>query len=193
MSIKRLQCGASVPAHKPKRYHFQGYILLRWKVGIRKYVEALKHRVVDGFIVGKAVTHHKNKIKSDNSKDNLVHVESQADHARLHRMIDRNRVKELYQSGLGTIAVAEALDTHAGNISRILKEELVATRYGKGVQSKNRKIVDDDLITKTLRSNNWNVLHTSRITGYPRHIIRRVQGEKHLPKHPPTKPKNNRK
>lgn len=126
--IRQLKRGEAVPPGEPKRYpSSHGYIRLRWKVGVRTYVEAYEHRVFNGRVTAAEEVHHGNHRKDDNRPENLEPLSS-VEHGARHRTIDRGEAVRLYRSGLPTTRVAEALGTHPGNISRIIREEGLTAR-----------------------------------------------------------------
>jgi DNA invertase Pin-like site-specific DNA recombinase len=121
MSIRRLRPGEPVPSGEPRRYTTSdGYVVLRWNVGVREHVEILEHRLVAGNPVGPV--HHENRNRMDNEPGNLRPTADASEHGRLHAQIDRQEVRTLYESGLTTIEVADRLGTHPGNVSRMLRQ-----------------------------------------------------------------------
>lgn len=117
-----------IPSAQPRRYKTRdGYVLLRWKVGPREYVEALEHRVQDGQVVTAENMHHINGDRTDNRPENLQSLTASA-HSIEHHEIDRAEVARLYQSGLSTTEVAERVGTFPGNVSRMLAQVGVPAR-----------------------------------------------------------------
>lgn len=96
-ATRRLRDDEPVPDTEPVKYRTSaGYVLLRWKVGVRSYVEALEHRIVTGR-VSKEV-HHINGIKDDNRPENLMPVTS-TQHGAEHATWNIAEACELYQQG----------------------------------------------------------------------------------------------
>ena len=65
--------------------------------------------------------HHKDHDRTNNDPTNLEIVTAE-EHGRRHRVHDRNQALDLYESGLSTIEVARVMGTHAGNVSRFIRE-----------------------------------------------------------------------
>lgn len=121
-TIRFLKAGEVVPGFPPKRYtKGTKYVRLRWKVGVRQYVEVWEHRVRDGRVVD-GIVHHKNHNKHDNSEDNRVIFHSDAEHLAHHRTISRSEVLRLYSQGVSRSEIARTLSTDSGNISKILTD-----------------------------------------------------------------------
>lgn len=126
--IRQLKAGEPMPAGEPARYlSGHGYIRLRWKVGVRSYVEVYEHRVHQGVVTDAEHVHHENHRRDDNRPENLKGL-SASEHRRRHQVIDRPYAVKLYREGASTTEVARRLGTHAGNVSRILRDEGVKAR-----------------------------------------------------------------
>lgn len=87
----------------------------------------LEHRYVMELLIGRVLApgeevHHVNGDKSDNRPGNLTLYDSRRSHAREHRRIDRTRVLELYEKGLGTQAIADLLGIGHATATRIVRE-----------------------------------------------------------------------
>ena len=121
-SIRRLRPGEAIPNGEPRRYPTRdGYIVLRWKVGVRTYLDALEHRIVDGRITTAEHVHHINHNTTDNRPSNLEGLTS-GDHRREHTRIDYDEAWRLYEQGHSTTKVASDLGCTAGQISRGLRQ-----------------------------------------------------------------------
>lgn len=128
MAARRLLPGSPIPTEPPRRYKTSdGYVLLRWKVGVRDYVEVLEHRIVDGQVTAAPNVHHADHDKANNDASNLVPMDWD-EHGRAHHVIDRDEVVRLYEAGHSTIAIAERVATHPGNVSRMLAQRGVQAR-----------------------------------------------------------------
>ena len=96
-SIRRLRDDEPVPEGQPRRYiDAHGYVILRWKVGVRTYLEALEHRVVAGRQMPHV--HHVNGDQTDNRPENLRPMTA-SEHLMEHATIDYVEAARLYQSG----------------------------------------------------------------------------------------------
>jgi hypothetical protein len=125
-SIRRLSDRESLPAGTPSRYKAaNGYIVLRWKVGIRSYVEALEHRVVAGRAAPHV--HHKNRKRDDNDKENLAPLTS-LDHGAAHSRIDFNEASRLYHEGWSLSLLAVRYGVGNVTVLRFLKRRGVKMR-----------------------------------------------------------------
>jgi HNH endonuclease len=176
-TTKILKAGDSIPTSKPRRYFApDGYVNLRWKVGLREYVEVREHRVQNGKVVD-GIIHHRNGVKADNRPDNLCICRTDGEHARYHRTTDREKVKQLYLAGKTTVEIANQLHTFPGNVSRMLRESGVQMRHGKGLAAPNRIQVDENLVKESLIRNRGNISAAVRETGISRGLIRRVRRE----------------
>lgn len=90
-TIRQLQRGEAVPTSTPRRYpNRDGYIRLRWKVGIQQYVEVYEHRVVDGIVTDAEHVHHDNLVRHDNEPGNLVELTAD-EHNQLHADMRRGQ------------------------------------------------------------------------------------------------------
>lgn len=138
-----------MPCGEPKRYpNGDGYIRLRWKVGIEQYVETYEHRVFDGVVTDAEHVHHRNEVRDDNSPENLEPMtaeEHNAHHAdrkspkwypfhsrdaamkaaiaednRRERDKRTQLIRDLHKSGLSTIQIGRIVGLHPSGVWRYL-------------------------------------------------------------------------
>jgi len=130
-TIRTLKPGERVPDSTPKRYpNGPGYIRLRWRVGVRQYVETLEHRVVDGYVTTAENVHHKNEVKDDNSPENLAELTA-AEHIAEHVAVERQRgreMAELYRQGLSIPKIARRFKVNTSCAYRRIAAEGVDMR-----------------------------------------------------------------
>lgn len=125
-SIRRLSDEEPLPCGKPRRYTtVDGYKILRWKIGLKTYVEALEHRVITGR--SSPHVHHKNGRRDDNAKGNLVPL-TPLEHGAEHSTVDFNEAVELYSSGWSLPQLAQRYGVHNTSVMRGLKRRGVAMR-----------------------------------------------------------------
>lgn len=90
-----------------------------------KQGHVLEHRLVAWETFGpfdpRCHVHHKDEDKLNNDPSNLVVLTPTA-HGEEHGTIDRAEARRLYETGMTTTAVAAALGTHPGNVSRIIRQ-----------------------------------------------------------------------
>lgn len=129
--IRQLCPGEAVPTTSPRRYRTsQGYIRLRWKVGIRGYVETYEHRVLDGRVTTAEHVHHKNRDKTDNRPENLEHLTAD-EHAAEHgqeALARRRVIVDMYERGQSIPTISKVIGMDTGAISRHLAAAEVETR-----------------------------------------------------------------
>jgi hypothetical protein len=131
--IRKLHAGEPIPAGMPAKYVTSaGYVLLRWKLGPRDYVECLEHRVVAGNPAGRVV-HHRNGDRSDNRSANLE-VLTRAEHNAEHSVIDALVVRDLYRAGRSTVEIGEQLGYRSASIWKALQRigEPSMSRWQRG-------------------------------------------------------------
>lgn len=179
--MRSLRAGEKVPDSTPRRYCYDRYVNLRWKIGKGEYVEVREHRVRNGVVVN-GIVHHINEKKSDNSPTNLKICKTHSEHRMEHRKIDRAKAVSLYKSGVLTTELSKILKCDPASLSRILRAEGLEMKHGAGKSPSNRIVVDEQFIADALKRNRWNVLWTERETGFTRQLIRRVQLEWGLPR-----------
>lgn len=128
--------GDPIPDGEPSRYPDRdGYVRLRWKVGVMEYVEAREHRFLTATEPGRHV-HHRNGTKGDNRPVNLARLGA-SEHAQLHglarRRFNRTVAIEMYESGMSTPAIGRALGVDPSNIWRGLHREGYVMRPRPGL------------------------------------------------------------
>ena len=129
MTIRQLKRGATIPPGDPRRYvnSQSGYVRLRWKVGVREYVETYEHRVVGDRVTNAEHVHHKNQRRGDNARKNLKPMTA-VEHGSEHRRIDRARAVALYEEGQSVNAIARSLRADGSHVFRLLRSEGVTFR-----------------------------------------------------------------
>jgi hypothetical protein len=129
--IRQLCPGEAVPMTAPRRYRAsKGYIRLRWKVGVRSYVETYEHRVLDGRVTTAEHVHHKNRDKTDNRPENLEHLTAD-EHAAEHgqeALARRRVIVAMYERGQSIPTISKVIGMDTGAISRHLAAAQVVTR-----------------------------------------------------------------
>lgn len=126
--IRMLRPGEAQPAGEPRRYRSgHGYIRLRWKVGLRSYVETYEHRLVAG--LPSATVHHRNEQKDDNARGNLEAL-SRPEHVRRHNPFtwDVDCAANLYRSGWTLPQLEAKFGKNTGQIYRGLRSRGVQMR-----------------------------------------------------------------
>lgn len=125
-SIRRLRDDEPLPSGEPERYKAgSGYVVLRWKVGVRSYVECLEHRAVAGRHLPEV--HHRNRMRDDNRPENLLPVTT-LEHGEQHSTIKFDEAARLYASGWSLVALARRYGVHYVSVLRFLKKRGVAIR-----------------------------------------------------------------
>lgn len=125
-TCRRLNADEPIPAGVPKRYRMSdGYIVLRWKVGLSSYVEVLEHRLIAGRDAPEV--HHKNRIKDDNRPENLEPLSTNA-HGEAHATWPVSEACNLYRSGWSIPRLAKKYGHDTSLIMRALKRRGVQMR-----------------------------------------------------------------
>lgn len=171
--LRTLRDDEAAPASKARRYVGKdGYVTLRWKVGIRQYVERREHRQVLDAPDAKHV-HHRNHNRSDNRPENLVAVSAQehaAIHSRERQRWDRQRAAQLYGAGLSTTEIARIYGVHASTISIGLRAAGVTMRPF----ASSPRVYVDEVAAVTLHDAGvrWDAI--ARKLGVSRMVVERV-------------------
>lgn len=134
LTCRILRRGDAVPPSTPKRYiDHHGYVILRWKVGPKTYVEVKEHRLVAGLPDEGLHVHHINHVKTDNRPENLQ-VLSHSEHARAH-VFPRWDVAQAaldYASGMGYPEIGRKYGIHGVTAMRALKLRGLQSRPSPG-------------------------------------------------------------
>ena len=145
-SLRTLRADEPRPAGEPRRYPDRdGYIRLRWRVGIQEYVEVREHREVMGAgpMDGTHV-HHRDHDKANNDPANLVRLtpdEHAAIHAAEQLRVNIPRAIAMYREGVGTPEIGRLLGVNASNVYRRLAPFGVLRRPSEA--GAIRRTVDD--------------------------------------------------
>lgn len=147
--LRTLRPDEPLPAGEPRRYRDNaGYVRLRWKVGVREYVEVREHRAATGAALGEHV-HHKNHVKNDNRPENLARLtpcEHSHTHGRERRRYDLDAARAMYEAGYSTPQIGAVFGVHASNIWYGLNGGGHRTRSLKEANSRLRKAIDADRV-----------------------------------------------
>lgn len=183
--IRTLRPGEPLPPGEPYRYPQQGYVRLRWKVGVGEYVEVREHRAVVVVDAGQHV-HHKNRRRADNRPENLVPLtpsEHAAIHAEAARKFDRDAASRMYRAGLSTTAIAARLGVHHVTIARGLRD------IGITMRPRIRYVVRLDATrVRSLHEAGLRAPAIARVLGSTREIVERHLRDLGLTPHPPGRP-----
>lgn len=185
MSIRQLRHGEPVPPSEPKRYRRHGYVVLRWLVGVREYVECLEHRVVAGVMDGVHV-HHKNGCRSDNRLENLE-ILTPTEHAQHHHPLtwDVDEAARLYASGMSLPVLGRHLGVSHENILRVFQKRGIPRRsIGESLKHHVDLEVFRDLYGKGMRLDAM-----AKHLDIGRIVLDRVRRELGLPAFPCGRPK----
>lgn len=183
--IRQLRAGEPIPDGPPRRYlnKSTGYVRLRWKVGVRQYVEVYEHRVADGRVVDAQQVHHRNHDRADNRPENLKPV-TVAEHGEHHRAVDHDWIICEYMYGEAMDTIADDLGVHPATVSRILTQHAVPRH-----PIRRRRDVDPDEVTRRLRAGEPAAQVASDLRCSPNliHTIRKAAG---IPPRRPGRPRS---
>lgn len=179
-TTSRIRPGGEVPTGEPRRYTTSdGYTVLRWKTGVNRYVEVLEHRAVAGIPPGQV--HHRDGERTNNTPGNLAPFTA-AEHSREHRRHDYAAAADLYRAGLTTVEIAAKMGTHAGNVSRMLRDQGTEARTWR----RPSPCTDEDVIR--LYGQGMRPRQIAAKLGCSDAPVRRIMREQGLPAYPPGRP-----
>jgi len=185
-SIRRIPPGQPIPTETPRRYRTSdGYIVLRWKLGKRTYLEALEHRVVNGRVTDAQHIHHRNHRRTDNRSDNLQPVTSKQ-HRQAHSKYSPfyEEWAELYRQGWTTTQIGDKYGTNNGTVYRRLRDVGVTPRT---VGEAKRLPLDVDRIVAMFESG-MSPRSIGKHFGCSDSPIRNRLAERGIPPRPPGRP-----
>lgn len=102
--------------------------MLRWKVGVRQYVEAFEHRIVTGRVSPEV--HHINGVKTDNRPENLMPVTT-LEHGAEHAKWNIEEACERYRAGWSLCALSRDYGVNTTQVLRSLRKRGVRMRTMK--------------------------------------------------------------
>jgi DNA-binding CsgD family transcriptional regulator len=206
VTYRQLQAGDELPTGAPRRYgDGRGYIRLRWKIGVRSYVEAYEHRLVAG--LPDCHVHHENEDKGDNHPSNLTPL-SPGDHLRTHgvrhaAMIAGGaaapdarytakaamwlRIAELYREGHSTPELGEQFGLDASTVLRGLRAMGVQTRDMAEAAKPRRADIDEQAVAALLAAGG-HVKAVARQFGVSPIVVTRIRREHSIAPQRPGRP-----
>lgn len=139
-SVRHLAPGERVPEGEPRRYgSSHGYVRLRWRIGVRRYVETYEHRVFDGHVTTEDHVHHLNHDRSDNRPENLQQMTA-LEHLSHHGDAAwRNHAAELYIRGMSTYQIGRLVERNPATVYRALVKLGVRPRSEDRIAVPNRE------------------------------------------------------
>jgi hypothetical protein len=166
--IRRLRDDEPVPSSAPRRYRGRGgYIILRWKVGVRTYVEVLEHRIVAGR--HRPHVHHRNHQRDDNRPDNLAPL-SALEHGAEHSCINIEEATGLYYEGWSLKRLASKYGVHPVTLMRGLKRRGLQPRSISEGQLIQRPV--DEVRLRELWAAGCGTRTIAKVLGETRIVIR---------------------
>lgn len=107
-----------------------------------------RHRITaEGRVTEAEEVHHINGIRTDNRPDNLMPLsasEHRAIHAKLNAKVDWDAVPAMYESGMTVTAIAKAVGSWDGNVSRQLRKRGIRPIPGE----RQRTILDSVVVLR---------------------------------------------
>jgi hypothetical protein len=97
-----------------------GYVLLRWRVGPRQYVETYEHRVFNGRVTTEEHVHHVNHVRADNRAANLRPVSAAKHHLEHEDVRWHREAAASYVAGLSTYQIGKRLCRNPATVYRAL-------------------------------------------------------------------------
>jgi hypothetical protein len=144
-----------------------GYVRVRWRVGVNRYVETYEHRLVAG--LDAEHVHHRNGIKTDNRPENLERI-STLDHGERHSCINIHEASDLYASGWSLPRLGAFYGVHSSSVLRSLRARGVKFRTPAEGRRALRPV--DETMLRTYADAGLGVRSIALLMGETRSVIK---------------------